>query len=123
MAAQPQSKPEMKSVKRSSTDLELFSTEAEALAAVKDRVKGHRRVFIVTSHGRTTYVVASHPAFVGQKYFQDGGGTIVEAGKAPRAPRSMNPEGFLAALNAMPEVERKLILEQIAEMNRKSAKK
>src|SRR5262245_38292506 len=107
--------PEVKPAKRGSLDLETFPTEAAALEAVKDRVKGHRRVFIAEHSGKKEVFVASHPAYVGQYMFQKLGGAISEAGKTPRGSgsRALSAEAVIAAIGLMPEAEKNAVLEQL----------
>lgn len=129
----PTPAPVVKEPKKGVLDLEAFPNEADAIAAVKDRVKGHRRVFKATANGKEEVFVASHPAYVAQFLYQRGGGTITEAGKAPRAsggggggtnPASVNTtEAALAFLMAsgLPEAEKARIKEQLEKLGKTPA--
>lgn len=111
----------VKATRKAGTDLEKFDSVDKAKEAVKDRVKGHRRIFTATRDGKSTVYVASHPAYVGQVEFEKLGGTITEEGKTPKGPKVIGADSIMATLTQMPEAERNKILEQIAAL--KAAKK
>jgi hypothetical protein len=114
----------VKATRKAGIDLEAFPSEAAALDAVKDRVKGHRRVFNTkTKDGKSETFVASHPAYVGQFLFQRDGGTIVEAGKAARAPRGAaapiaSMESAIEAMknSALPQAEKDKVIAELTKI-------
>ena len=109
----------VKATRKSGTDLEVFPNIEAAKAEAAKRVKGHRRIFTAKKDGKSTIYLASHPAYVGQVEFEKSGGTVVEAGKAPKTPKAVGVEGIKAALETMPEAERLLILEQLKKLTAK----
>jgi len=112
--------PETKVVeKKGLAAVEVWPTKDEAEKVAQSRDKGARFAFEIKHNGKSKFCTAGHHHFASMLACKDAGIEVTEIGKAPRAPRSsaLNAEGILAALNGMPEAERKAIMEQLAKLN------
>lgn len=92
----------------------LFVNSAEeATKEAANRTTGHRRAYKVSLAGKDYFLVCHNAHWAGCLALEKAGGKVEEIGKAPRAPKAANADGVLAVLNALPEEERKKVLEQL----------
>lgn len=97
---------------------EVFPTADAAVEEAKSRTKGPRRVFTTTWNGKTFHVVAHNEGrAAGVAYIQHGG-KVEEIGRAARATKAMSMDAILQVLNALPEDQRKAVLEQYTAMKK-----
>lgn len=99
---------------RGETRQAVYKTLEEATKEAAGRAEGHRRVFTVklTKDSKESFVIANHPHQA--CYFQSihEGGVVDEQGKTSRASKPLTVDAIMASVNALPEAERKAVLEQ-----------
>lgn len=98
---------------------ELFTSPEEAVAAAESRTKGPRRAFKCTYKDKTFYVVHNNDGRAGGVAFSQIGGAVEELGGRTRKAKPVTLDGIMAALNSMPEVERKAAIEQLRALSAK----
>lgn len=91
----------------------VFPSAEAAVKEAQSRTSGHRRAFKLEFGGKTTYLVSFNHHVAGYEGFIANGGKIEEIGRAARAAKAPSVDGVLAALNALPEEDRKKVMEQL----------
>lgn len=113
-------KPENKPTKERGPGPSIFPTGEAALAEANKRTRGHRRAFKVTAPGgKEMFIVAHNPHHAGSFAFENIGGKVEELGRTTRA-KATSTDGILAALSALPEDERKKVMEQMSALAAKA---
>ena len=91
----------------------LFPTAEAAVEEAQNRVKGPRRAFRTELNGKTLFVVHNNEGRAGGVAFEQAGGKVEELGKTRKAKAPLGVDGILAAVNGLPEAERKAVMEQL----------
>ncbi len=100
----------------------LFGSEELATAAAGERTKGPRRAFKCTMGDKVFHIVAHNEGRAGGVAFEQIGGKVEEVGKVAKAKKAVGVDGIMTAVQALPEAERKAILEQLAALTKAPAK-
>lgn len=90
----------------------IFPTAEAAVEEAAGREKGPRRAFKTELNGKTLFVVHNNEGRAGGVAFMEAGGKIEELGKV-RKQKQIGVDGILAAVNGLPETERKAVMEQL----------
>lgn len=97
---------------------EVFPTAEAALKEANSRDKGARRAFKTTGpDGKDIFSVTANAERAAWNHFTTLGGKVEELGAKARAPKIAGPEAIMAALAALPEDQRKTIMDQLGKMN------
>lgn len=90
----------------------IFPTAEAAIEEANNRVKGPRRAFKTDLNGKTLYIVHNNEGRAGGIAFESAGGKVEELGRV-RKQKAVGVDGILAAVNGLPEAERKAVMEQL----------
>lgn len=105
--------PENKVAKKRGPGSATFPTADAALKEAQSRETGHRRAFKITAKdGKETYMVSFNHHVAGYEAFVAAGGKVEELGRQARQ-KAVSVDSVLAALNSLPEEERKKVAEAL----------
>ena len=90
----------------------LFPTAEAAVEEANTRAKGPRRAFRTELNGKTLFVVHNNEGRAGGIAFEQAGGKVEELGRV-RKQKTVGVDGILAAVNGLPEAERRAVMEQL----------
>jgi hypothetical protein len=91
----------------------VYPSAEAAIKEAQSRTKGPRRAFKTVLNGKELYIVHVNEGRAGGVAFETAGGKVEELGRAPRAAKPMGPEAVLAAVQGLPEADRKAVLDQL----------
>ena len=90
----------------------IFPTAEAAIEEANTRTKGPRRAFKTDLNGKVLFIVHNNEGRAGGIAFESAGGKVEELGRV-RKQKAVGVDGILAAVNGLPEAERKAVMEQL----------